>query len=598
MNGDEVDAAAEANRTGTRHPRHDALTSLLVDAAPIGLGIVDDAMRFRFVNPHLADINGRPPAAHVGHAIAEVLPRLWPAAVPLVRRALDGERVADALVTGPSPADGGGARTWQVSLFPLRLATGRRAAGVVVRDVTDVQEHVQRLARSEQLLAETERLAHLGSWEWRVDDDLAVHSPELVRIFGNVPGERFGYEELQARVHPDDMVVFAEQIQHAVDTGAPFECRYRYRRPDGDRRILLARGQRMPDDGGPARMFGTVQDITEQVELTEEASRWATLAEHLPIGVAVLAQWPDADRELRVAAVNAAFGNLLEPGGEPDPIGRVVADLVPPGNRDAFTTALDHVLRERVSILLDDVRLPALFGGRVLQVRAFPLPQGQVGLTLEDVTRRRRLEHERAELLHRSVTAADDERQRLAERLHDDVVQSLAAVDLRLQSLAHQTGVAVDAIRAPVTDAVEVLRRTIMELASDDVVRGGLAPAVAAYADRLLQVDGVAVEVRIDGLDGVANDVLLTAYRIVQEALANVRRHAHAQHVRVEVHRRGDRLRGTIVDDGRGLPSGPLDAPGHLGLRLMRERAEVLGGHARVASVRPHGTRVSWDLPA
>ncbi|MFA9429938.1 PAS domain-containing protein [Egicoccus sp. AB-alg2] len=472
--GDDMEAAADPSRGAVHDARNAALIGPLVEAAPIGLGVVDDTLRFRYVNAHLGKLHDRPAEVHVGHPVVDVLPDLWPSIEPLLRRALDGEVLVDELVTGPSPADAADVRHWLASLFPLRRGTGRRAVGVVVRDVTAPHRAQERLGHSERLLAEAERVARLGSWEWLVEQDVVTMSDEMRRILGHDPDERFGYGTLLAGIHPDDVEGFAALVDHALRAGGSYESRYRYQRPDGRVRVLHERGECVADDGRAVRMLGTVQDVTEEVE------------------------------------------------------------------------------RQR----------------------------------------------ERAELLHRSVTAADDERQRLAERLHDDVVQVLAATDLRLQLLGQQADVGVEHVRRLVAEAVDALRRTILELASADVVDGGLASAVSAYAHRLLEVDGIAVDVAVDGVDDLPDDVALTAYRITQEALANVRRHAHARHVRVEVRREGDALRGEVVDDGRGLPDGSLESPGHLGLRLMRERAEVLGGHASVTRAQPRGTRVSWDLPA
>ncbi len=223
--------------------------------------------------------------------------------------------------------------------------------------------------------------------------------------------------------------------------------------------------------------------------------------------------------------------------------------------------------------------------------------------TIQDVTAEHRRAAERQVLLQRSVTAADDERQRLAEHLHDEVVQLLSAATLRLD-LVDAPDEQLDQVHRPLAETLRLLRTTISELAHPELSPSSLQTAIGEHAGRLLEPDGidVRIESNLDPQAPIDPDVLVTAYRITQEALSNVRRHARARSVVVSVARDGDRLHGHIVDDGVGIDGAEvadaLDRTGHLGLRLMHDRAAACGGKV---TVRPapsgSGTEVRWQLP-
>lgn len=214
---------------------------------------------------------------------------------------------------------------------------------------------------------------------------------------------------------------------------------------------------------------------------------------------------------------------------------------------------------------------------------------------------RNRLIAERLRLLQRSVSSADDERQRLAEQLHDDAVQFLAAAVLRLGALDADAE-AVESVARPLNEAVRLLRDTIAELTHPELGAAGLATAIHQHADRILTPDGVQVTIDAVGLQQAGDaEAYVTAFRIVQESLSNVRRHARATSVLVTLRTGGRSLHGTIVDDGIGISADSPDLPGragHLGLRLMRERAAIRGGQVTIARGEDGvGTVVRWSVP-
>ncbi|HJR44366.1 MAG TPA: PAS domain-containing protein [Actinomycetota bacterium] len=163
-------------------------------------------------------------------------------------------------------AANGGVRWVRARTFPVRDASGKviRIAGIA-RDVTDRRLSRETLMRSQFQLEEAQRVAHIGSWEWDMVENRLEWSDQLFRLFGmvrSVSGLKF--ESYLAVVHPDERDVVRRRIEEAADTQDPFEFDHRFLGPNGDERILHARGTVIPDETGKAiRMFGTGQDVTE-----------------------------------------------------------------------------------------------------------------------------------------------------------------------------------------------------------------------------------------------------------------------------------------------------------------------------------------------
>jgi PAS domain S-box-containing protein len=215
----------------------------------------------------------------------------------------------------------------------------------------------------------------------------------------------------------------------------------------------------------------------------------------------------------------------------------------------------------------------------------------------------RRADAQRRELLADLVAAQEAERKRLATEIHDDPVQKMTAVGLRLGFLlrtltdAEQIRI-VEQLQSTVEVTIARLRGLMFELRPPALDRGGL---VAAVRDLISEMADTFPRSRID--DQLAREpgeeIRTVAYRIVAEALANVQRHSRASDVQIAFFERDGGLLVRIRDDGVGISSETLTQgrPGHLGLTSMRERAEAAGGWTRVEKNAAGGTLVEAWLP-
>lgn len=220
------------------------------------------------------------------------------------------------------------------------------------------------------------------------------------------------------------------------------------------------------------------------------------------------------------------------------------------------------------------------------------------------VCRLNEVDSQRSTLLRRLVGAQEEERRRLAGDIHDDSVQALTALMLRLGLLhmnvddAAQREFLVNA-QQTARDAISRLRHLIFELRPPALERDGLAAALEALLDDLQESTGIECTLD-DRLNGEPPDELRSiVYRIAQEALLNVRKHAAAHTVGVSVENRDRGVLVRVKDDGCGLPPGATarSEAGHIGFTTMRERAETAGGWWRIDSRPGLGTTVEFRVP-
>jgi diguanylate cyclase (GGDEF)-like protein/PAS domain S-box-containing protein len=141
----------------------------------------------------------------------------------------------------------------------------------MARDITEARKAEEILKSRELQLAEAQRLAQVGSWEWEMSDDRVSWSDELYRVYGLVPGSLATRETLLEHAHPEDRGVVGAAIDRALEDGSSFDLDYRILRPDGAERILHGRGKvELGRRGAAARMVGTAQDVTDLRLLQDE----------------------------------------------------------------------------------------------------------------------------------------------------------------------------------------------------------------------------------------------------------------------------------------------------------------------------------------
>lgn len=227
---------------------------------------------------------------------------------------------------------------------------------------------------------------------------------------------------------------------------------------------------------------------------------------------------------------------------------------------------------------------------------------------VEDITQRKQVEAERVELLRQLVNAQENEQRRISRELHDQMGQSLAALLLGLKALrnslrdesATQAVQRLQDITNRIAEEMHSLIRELRPTALDDL---GLETALANYLEEWAERSDIAIDFHCNGLleQRLANQLESTIYRIVQEAVNNVVKHASARNVSIILEKRGNRVLVIVEDDGVGFDAEALlKTPARnrgFGLLGMQERVALVGGSLSIESTPGTGTTVLVHIP-
>jgi signal transduction histidine kinase len=212
----------------------------------------------------------------------------------------------------------------------------------------------------------------------------------------------------------------------------------------------------------------------------------------------------------------------------------------------------------------------------------------------------------RGELLERLISAQEEERRRLARELHDEVGQAISSIMLDLamaiDQLPSDATAARDRLsqsRALAAQTLSELRKVIYDLRPEVLDQLGLIPALRSYAKSHLEARGIKVQLKFRGLRGrLPPRSETTVFRVIQEAITNVVRHAGATAVTVEITVKDSLLVASVEDNGRGFDvEEALALPESWGLRGIRERATAIGGKLSIESKPGLGTMVRFESP-
>lgn len=292
--------------------------------------------------------------------------------------------------------------------------------------------------------------------------------------------------------------------------------------------------------------------------------------------------------------------------------GRMLSSLLTPATLAALRTEVGRASVEPT------VRVPGQLQRadgvlRDIEIVLAPLPDHGHAVTqmvIEDVTERRRAaaEQERAgralrRLQASVVEAREEERRRIARELHDELGQRLTALKMEVSGLAGRAGLKagqppVSGMLAMLDETVAAVRRIASDLRPlmlDDL---GLNAAIEWLARDTARRTGIEIEVQLAALPEPLDGRLATAlYRMVQEGLTNVVRHAEARNVQVQLRREGDAAVLTVADDGVGLPEPAAVREDAYGLLGLRERVAMLGGTATTSNRPGGGALLSVRVP-
>jgi PAS domain S-box-containing protein len=405
---------------------------------------------------------------------------------------------------------------------------------------------------------------------------------------------------------PEDVPELVRDVSSTAETFRRNRV-WRHRKKDGALIDVVIASHVIDWQGRRARLV-LATDVTDRLKaeeaLRKSEQRYRTLVE-------TSSEWIwSVDLDGRHTSSNSAIRDIL--GYEPEEIlGLSSLDLMHPEDRREVQGWFPTAVAERRGWSNMIIRWRHKDGSyRWLESNGVPIFDeagelaGYWGAD-RDVTARVRAGDDRRRLLGELVRLQEEERRRIASDIHDDPVQAMTAVEMRLETLRLRMKDAdgrktLEQLTLSVSAAIARLRRLLVELRPPRLDREGLASAIRSLLDRLRDETGIAVALEDRSLHEIPVDARTVLYRITQEALTNVRKHAEAASVKVGIAERDGGVLLRIRDDGRGFDPARTaeERPGHLGLVSMRERAELADGKFRISSVPGDGTTVDVWVPA
>jgi PAS domain S-box-containing protein len=588
----------------------------LYTRTPVGLGLLDSELRFVRVNESLARIHGIGVQEHLGRTIAELAPDYAAAVEPTLRHVLvSGESVVDMEVEGTLNRALEAPRNWLVSFHPLRAASGHiDNIIVVVVEITERQRALAALKASEEMyriLFDT------------APDAIAVFSAERKIVMANGRAARvFGWPSPESLIGRDTYEIIAPEDWKRLDAnrevllreGSYHNVEYVGMRKDGSRFPLESDAAIIRGSDGKLRYsIGMARDISERKRGEEHRQQFVSLVENSSefIGLATL--------EGELFFVNRAARQL---------VGAENAEKRPSSLRDYFD---EEEWRRIESPAFLEVGRTGSWRGETMMKRfqngeripvdltSFAVADPQTGQPMclaavaRDISERRKNEEALRDsarqlqaLTQQLMVAQEAERRHLARELHDEIGQVLTAISINLQALKGTVGpdavLRIDDSIGIVDRAIKQVRNLSLDLRPSMLDDLGLEAALRWYANQQAVRAGISVQLSMQ-LAGQRLDAALetACFRIVQEALTNIVRHAHAQTAWIEVDRSDHDLTLSVRDDGSGFDAAVLEARiehgASAGLVGMRERVRLLGGQLEFISGNGRGTSLHVRLP-
>ena len=469
------------------------------------------------------------------------------------------------------------------------------------RDITEKKRAEEQLRRSEErfraLVENSHEVVSLFDREGR----WLYISPSVQRIWGYTPEEMLATKSFGERVHPDDREAVLKKF-HALVASPDAIARVEFRalHKDGSWRDIEAVTVNRFDDPAIGAIVANLRDITERRRADEQ--RAAILERVSDAFVALDKDWRYVYLNEKAAQI---FGRTRE-----ELIGKHIWTEFPEGVGQPFYKAYYRAAESQTPIELEEYYPPY---DRWFENRIYPSPDG-LSIFFRDITERKQAEEKlrRAYQEHRALaarmeTVREEEASRIAREFHDEIGQALTAIKLQLQTLQRHAGAAAFAeelgeglqIAERAIEAVRSLSQDLRPAVLDDL---GLPAALRWHLDRQAQLAGFKAELSALLPPGRLSRELETAcFRVVQEAVTNVVRHARASRVRVDLALDGTALLLAVQDDGVGFDVAAAQARARggqsLGILGMEERVSQLGGSFSIDSNSSEGTRICVRLP-
>jgi PAS domain S-box-containing protein len=488
--------------------------------------------------------------------------------------------------------------------------SGEQRSSTVVRDITRQEQREAALQVREKQLADSQRIAHIGSWEHDMTTGHVTWSDEMFGLLGLDPEtNQADFQIFFDMVHPDDRMSIRKATEETIQLGKPYSIEYRLVSRDGTARIIHAQAELFRDSAGKQVILsGTAQDITQR-KRTEERLRESEERHKTILHTAMDGFWR-LDMQGRLLEVNATYCRMSG-YSEQELLAMSIPDLEAAEIPAETAAHIQKVLGrgedrfETWHRRKDGSAFPI-----EISTQYKPAAEGYLVVFLRDITERKQTEdallgsrEELRALADRLIVAREEENKRLARELHDAVSQRLAVLGMDISAL--ELALTSDSAKKSLQqmgEQIGQLAQEIHELSRqmhpsflyDLGLRAALqAECVAFSKQHRTTVKFVPTSVP----DSLPADISLSVYRIAQESLWNIAKHARARNIRLALSQVDGELVLTVEDDGAGFDQHQIKGKGSLGFVSMEERSRLVQGTFSVQSKPGKGTKVEARIP-
>jgi PAS domain S-box-containing protein len=579
--------------------RANDLLELVFSGIHLQVAYLDNEFNFIRVNQNYAEANGWPPEFFIGKNHFELFPDEEAESIFLsvVESGEAFYAYARPFVNPLFPERG--YSYWDWSLHPV-LDPGGQVSGLVLSllDVTERELATQALRAGEELLRAVVTGAPVILWAIDPQGTITLAEGQGLEKQGWAPEDLVGksiYAILQG------IPELGDYLRQALAGEEVFTIV----RPENGVHLYTRYAPQRDASGRVSGVIGVATDVTEQVQAQARLAYQANLLDR--VNDAILAM----DENFTLTAWNRAAEDIYGWTAE-EAIGQKGTDLPTTEMAGMDTAAILNRLAETGELQGEAVHYRK--DGQLVEVefRATALRDESGRITgyasvNRDITDRKRVEAELAEVQRSLLESVEAERQHIARELHDGPMQELYALAYELDALrafsADGFGGKIDKLQNKLRLVSQVLRATATELRPPTLVPFGLEKALRSYVERFQKEHPeliFRVELDSDG-QALPERVRLALFRIFQQALANVVQHAAAREVQVRFAMQPEEARLEIEDDGQGfqVPARwvELARQGHLGLVGAQERAIAVGGSFEVDSKPGEGTLIRVQVP-
>lgn len=488
--------------------------------------------------------------------------------------------------------------------FEVALTVGYQIAVGIERTRTQ-----DALRENEERLRLATQTGKVGVWDWDIRGNKVSWTESVYAMHGVGPNGFDGsVEGFAALVHPDDRSFVNSRIQMALSDEAPYEVEFRVAKPDGGVNWLFTNAMVLRDADGPYRMIGATIDVTDRKLAEQELAKAAAIVDSSRDAIVskdlngIITSWNRGAEKV--------FGYASD-----EVIGKPITIIIPKDRMDEEKEILGRIQRGEPTDHFETLRQRK--DGTLLNISLTVSPvrdaNGRIigaSKIARDIT-----EHKRAEaalrdreIMHRLVDAQEADRHRIARDLHDHLGQQLTALRLKLESIRSKT--TDPAVLEEVINTQAYASRIDLdinylawELRPTELDHLGLIDSLSSFVREWSKTYGIAAEFHSSRNRNGRYDAELETnlYRIVQEALNNILKHAQAKSVSVLLEERDDLLILIIEDDGAGFEpeTGRWNGSSGKGLGLigMRERTALLGGTLEIETRPGEGTTIYARVP-